>query len=351
MTATATDVTTSIAPRRLTRTAGIGPGGRRARRGRAAQPRDRREADPAVDGDRQPAAPVRHAGLGDRHGPARAAHAARPARRRRPRPRRRAHAGADPQPARRPRPARRQRRRRRPPSSSRSPSSGSPALTGYVWFAFARRGGRVRRWSTPSARRPRRRHPGPARARRHRDHRRAHRVHLRGRCCSTRGCCSSCASGRSARWPGATAATRLAASLPFVRRRAAARARCSPGRSTRSRSATTRPARSARNVGRDPRRRRASRSTLLCGAATAAAGPIVFVGLMVPHVVRAITGPDQRWILPTRACSAPVLLLGADVARPGRRPARRAAGRHRHRARRRARVHLRSCAGGGSREL
>lgn len=62
--------------------------------------------------------------------------------------------------------------------------------------------------------------------------------------------------------------------------------------------------------------------TLLCGAATAACGPIVFVGLIVPHLVRALTGPDLRWILPYAAVLAPVLLLGADVlgrvvTRPG----------------------------------
>lgn len=61
---------------------------------------------------------------------------------------------------------------------------------------------------------------------------------------------------------------------------------------------------------------------LLCGGATAAAGPIAFVGLTVPHVARAIVGPDQRWILPFSAVLAPLLLLGADVlgrvvARPG----------------------------------
>ncbi|MCX5413490.1 iron ABC transporter permease [Streptomyces sp. NBC_00059] len=53
--------------------------------------------------------------------------------------------------------------------------------------------------------------------------------------------------------------------------------------------------------------------TLLCGAATAACGPIVFIGLMIPHLVRTITGPDMRWILPYAAVLAPVLLLGADV--------------------------------------
>lgn len=53
--------------------------------------------------------------------------------------------------------------------------------------------------------------------------------------------------------------------------------------------------------------------TLLCGAATAAAGPITFVGLAMPHVARAITGPDQRWLLPYSMVLSPVLMLGADI--------------------------------------
>ncbi|RSS52829.1 iron ABC transporter permease [Streptomyces sp. WAC01280] len=53
--------------------------------------------------------------------------------------------------------------------------------------------------------------------------------------------------------------------------------------------------------------------TLMCGAATAACGPIVFLGLMVPYMVRAVTGPDMRWILPYAAVLAPVLLLVSDV--------------------------------------
>jgi iron complex transport system permease protein len=62
--------------------------------------------------------------------------------------------------------------------------------------------------------------------------------------------------------------------------------------------------------------------TLLCGASTAAVGPIAFVGLTVPHVARAITGPDQRWVLPYSMVLAPTLLLVADVVgrvvtRPG----------------------------------
>lgn len=53
--------------------------------------------------------------------------------------------------------------------------------------------------------------------------------------------------------------------------------------------------------------------TLLCGAATAACGPIVFVGLMVPHLARLITGPDYRWILGYSVLLGPVLLLICDV--------------------------------------
>ncbi|MBD9390629.1 iron chelate uptake ABC transporter family permease subunit [Agrobacterium sp. AGB01] len=54
--------------------------------------------------------------------------------------------------------------------------------------------------------------------------------------------------------------------------------------------------------------------TLLAGAGTAAGGPIGFVGLMVPHVVRWFVGPDQRWIIPLTMIYAPALLLSADIA-------------------------------------
>jgi iron complex transport system permease protein len=62
--------------------------------------------------------------------------------------------------------------------------------------------------------------------------------------------------------------------------------------------------------------------TLLCGAATAAAGPIVFIGLMVPYAARMITGPDYRWLVPYSLVLAPILLLLSDVVgrvvtRPG----------------------------------
>jgi len=52
---------------------------------------------------------------------------------------------------------------------------------------------------------------------------------------------------------------------------------------------------------------------VLVGGATAAAGPIGFVGLTVPHVARAITGPDYRWVLAYSAVLAPSLLLLSDV--------------------------------------
>ncbi|PSL39141.1 iron complex transport system permease protein [Labedella gwakjiensis] len=53
--------------------------------------------------------------------------------------------------------------------------------------------------------------------------------------------------------------------------------------------------------------------TLLAGSATAVAGPISFVGLMVPHVVRWVFGVDQRVILATSVVVAPVIILLSDV--------------------------------------
>ena len=65
--------------------------------------------------------------------------------------------------------------------------------------------------------------------------------------------------------------------------------------------------------------------TLLCGAAAAAAGPIVFVGLMVPHIARWLVGANQRWILVFTAVGAPALVLLSDILgrialRPGELP-------------------------------
>lgn len=53
--------------------------------------------------------------------------------------------------------------------------------------------------------------------------------------------------------------------------------------------------------------------TLLCGATTAMAGPIGFVGLMVPHLARAICGHDQRWVLPFSGLFGVILVLLSDV--------------------------------------
>jgi iron complex transport system permease protein len=52
---------------------------------------------------------------------------------------------------------------------------------------------------------------------------------------------------------------------------------------------------------------------VLAGAATAACGPIVFIGLVVPHVARLVCGPDYRWIVPYSVLLSPIVLLLADV--------------------------------------
>lgn len=62
--------------------------------------------------------------------------------------------------------------------------------------------------------------------------------------------------------------------------------------------------------------------TLLTGAATAVAGPVGFVGLVVPHLARALTGPDYRWLVPASGLVGAILLVLCDVvgrvvARPG----------------------------------
>jgi len=61
---------------------------------------------------------------------------------------------------------------------------------------------------------------------------------------------------------------------------------------------------------------------LLCGAATAVAGPIGFLGLVVPHALRLLVGADWRWILALAPLAGANLLLLADtlgrrVALPG----------------------------------
>ncbi|MGO1591495.1 MAG: FecCD family ABC transporter permease [Ancrocorticia sp.] len=55
-------------------------------------------------------------------------------------------------------------------------------------------------------------------------------------------------------------------------------------------------------------------AVLLCGAATAVAGPIGFVGLVVPHLCRLLIGVDHRWLVPFSALSGAILLTASDVA-------------------------------------
>jgi iron complex transport system permease protein len=72
----------------------------------------------------------------------------------------------------------------------------------------------------------------------------------------------------------------------------------------------------ARGLGRNTSRDRlvlAVTTVLLAGAATALAGPIGFVGLIVPHGVRALVGPDYRLVLPLSAGFGAALLVLADT--------------------------------------
>ncbi|SEG78442.1 iron complex transport system permease protein [Thermomonospora echinospora] len=55
-------------------------------------------------------------------------------------------------------------------------------------------------------------------------------------------------------------------------------------------------------------------AVVLCGASTAVAGPIGFVGLVVPHACRLLVGVDHRWLLPFSALTGAALLTAADVA-------------------------------------
>ncbi|MET9148264.1 iron ABC transporter permease [Streptomyces sp. NPDC004042] len=54
-------------------------------------------------------------------------------------------------------------------------------------------------------------------------------------------------------------------------------------------------------------------AVLLCAAATAATGPVAFVGLVAPHCARMLAGPDHRWSLPLSMALGAVLLTGADT--------------------------------------
>ena len=248
---------------------------------------------------------------------------------------RRAHAGPHPQPARRPRPARRQRRRVVRGGRSPSPLLGVSTPSGYVWFAFA----------------------GAARRQRSL----VYAIGSAGRGGATP---VTLALAGAARQRPAVALVRAVLrrrraaldALPVLGGRLARRPRTptSPGRWCRSSSPglvlalVNAPALNLLALGEDVARGLGQRIWLARGRRAGRGHAAVRRGhrrlrpdrlrrLVVPHVVRAVTGPDHRWLLPCSGLVGASLLLVADVARPGRRPARGAAGRHRARADRRAR--------------
>jgi iron complex transport system permease protein len=53
--------------------------------------------------------------------------------------------------------------------------------------------------------------------------------------------------------------------------------------------------------------------TILAGAAVAIAGNMAFIGLMVPHIVRAVVGTDYRFVLPMSAVFGAAFMLLADT--------------------------------------
>lgn len=58
------------------------------------------------------------------------------------------------------------------------------------------------------------------------------------------------------------------------------------------------------------------------GASVAFTGIILFVGLVVPHLMRSIIGPDHRWLIPGSALLGAVVLIGSDtIARTALAPA------------------------------
>lgn len=74
--------------------------------------------------------------------------------------------------------------------------------------------------------------------------------------------------------------------------------------------------RSAEYLGIDPRqlqRRTVILAALIVGSCVAVSGVIGFVGLLVPHLLRMLIGPQHRWLLPGSALLGALLLLAADT--------------------------------------
>ena len=53
---------------------------------------------------------------------------------------------------------------------------------------------------------------------------------------------------------------------------------------------------------------------LLAGGAVAVSGPIGFIGIVIPHLTRAVVGIDHRWVIPFSGIFGGMLLLSADIA-------------------------------------
>jgi iron complex transport system permease protein len=56
-----------------------------------------------------------------------------------------------------------------------------------------------------------------------------------------------------------------------------------------------------------------ARASLATGAAVSLAGPVGFIGLVVPHLVRLIVGSDHRLVLPASALFGAAFLIGCDA--------------------------------------
>ena len=54
-------------------------------------------------------------------------------------------------------------------------------------------------------------------------------------------------------------------------------------------------------------------ASLATGAAVAVAGPVAFIGLVVPHMVRLVVGSDHRLVLPASALFGGAFLIGCDL--------------------------------------
>jgi iron complex transport system permease protein len=72
----------------------------------------------------------------------------------------------------------------------------------------------------------------------------------------------------------------------------------------------------ATHLGVDVRRERAillALASLITAAAVSVSGLVGFVGLVVPHVVRLLVGPNARLVLPLSAIGGAILMIGADL--------------------------------------